>query len=260
MKAQNAEPTSTGTALEKPAPAGALERPSFVPMGAVGTEHITRDDVLIPRLALAQGLTPQVQDGKEGFRTGVLFNSVTEELLGTGPIDFYVVKADRPRFIEFNPRESGGGVKDMNVPANDPRTQFTKGENGETIKPVATKFYDYVIILAERLEKDPMNATIALSFKSSGLKAAKTLNHSIKFRNAPLYAGKYRLSTGIETNTKGKFAVYKIENAGFVQDEGTYKVLEGIYTALASQDVKIDREIGSDPDEFDPAHLEGDRS
>lgn len=238
----------------------AIERPAFIPQSNAGTDHIGKDDILVPRLALAQGLTPQVSEGKEGFSVGVLFNSVTEEILGKGPIDFYIVRADRPRYIEFFPRESGGGVKDMNVPANDPRTQFTRGENGQTVKPAATKFYDFLIVLADRLAADPMNALIALSFKSSGLKTAKTLNNLIKFRNAALYAGKYRLTTGKESNAKGTYAVYKVENAGFVQDEATYKILEGIYQALADTNVKIDRETGGDDDEFDPSKFGGDNA
>jgi hypothetical protein len=259
MTKQNAD-TTESTAIATTPKNTAIERPSFIPQSAAGTEHITKDDIQVPRLALAQGLTPQVQADKEGFKTGVLFNSVTEELLGTGPIDFYIVRADRPRFIEFFPRETGGGVKDMNVPANDPRTQFTKGENGQTVKPLATKFYDFLIVLADRLSTDPLNALIALSFKSSGLKAAKTLNNLVKFRNAPLFAGKYRLTTAKETNAKGTYAIYKIENAGFVQDKETYDVLEGMFSVLADKQVTIDREGADDPDEFDPAKFGGDNA
>jgi hypothetical protein len=241
----------------------ALARPDFIPQSQAGTEHITKDDIQLPRLALAQGLTPQVSEGKEGFSVGVLFNSVTEEVIGRGPIDFYIVRADKPRFIEFFPRESGGGVKDMSVPANDPRTQFGRGPNGETIKPAATKFYDFLIVLADRLASDPMNSLIGLSFKSSGLKTARTLNNLVKFRNAPLFAGKYRLSTTTEKNAKGTYAIYKVENAGFVQDKATYDVLEGLFSTLADKTVTIDREVGADDVEdatFDPSKFGGDNA
>jgi hypothetical protein len=252
-------PKNEGTALVETPKNTALARPDFIPQSTAGTDHITKDDIQLPRLALAQGLTPQVQADKEGFKTGVLFNSVTEELLGTGPIDFYIVRADRPRFIEFFPRASGGGVKDMNVPANDPRTQFTKDENGKSVKPLATKFYDFLIVIADRLAADPMNALIALSFKSSGLKTARTLNNLVKFRNAPLFAGKYRLTTEKVTDAKGTYAVYKVENAGFVQEKATYDVLEGLFSALADKAVTIDRDGTDDPDEFDPSKFGGDR-
>lgn len=242
--------------LVKQEPAGALARPDFIPQSNAGTEHITKDDIQLPRLAVGQGLTPQVVEGKEGFATGILFNSVTEELLGRGPIDFYIVRAERPRYIEFNPRETGGGVKDMNVPANDPRTQFTKGPNNESVKPVATKFYDFLIVIADRFVKDPMNALIGLSFKGSSLKTAKTLNNFIKFRNAPVYAGKYRLSTGIEKGPKGTYAIYKVENAGYVESKEVYDALEQLSKSLGN--VTIDREGQNheDPDEFNPNQYE----
>lgn len=211
------------TAVAKPEPV-TLARPDFLTKDdRRGTEHITKDDIKMPRLALSQNMSYQVQRTHEKFikdlRTGELFNDLTGEILGEGPVDFMIIRADKPRWIEFHPRESGGGIKDMNVPHNDPRTKF--GPNGE--KPAATQFYDYVIYL---LGRPADSGILALSLKSSGLKTARHLNSLIKLRGATLWAGRYTLKVASEKNQKGEFFVYSIKNSATV-DEFTAKNTDG---------------------------------
>lgn len=255
----------------RPTNAAMMERPAFIPVGDTrGTDHITKDDLRLPRLALAQGITLQVAEGKNGvdangvvvpFITGVMFNSFTEEIYGKGPLDFFIIRGDKPRGIEFFPRETGGGVKDMNVPLNDRRMQFRPDPEhpGQSLKPLATKFYDYIICMLP-LNKDPMKSVISLSFKSSGLKVATGLNLLIKYRNAPLFAGVYRINSIVDPNRrKGIFNNFNIENAGWIVDEELYKIAESLYTSLADKQVTIDREgqhPEEDADEFDAEKLE----
>lgn len=241
----------TDDKIAKVAPAGALERPSFIPKGDTrGTDHITKNDLQMPRLALGQGLTPQVSEGKDGFTVGVLFNSLTEEIYGKGPIEFTVVRADPPRYVEFIPRDEGGGVRDPNVPPNDPRTKFTMDGNGKPVPPIATKYYDFIIMMLP-VGDDPMSNLIALSLKGSGLKVAQRLNALMKLRNMPSFGGRYSLVSAMDKNAKGTFAVYRITNAGNITDEPTYRLAEQAYELLKDKTLVIDREPGDEPD--DPA-------
>jgi hypothetical protein len=246
-----------------------IERPAFIKPGHRGTEHITKDDLQIARLALAQGLTPMVAEGKMGvnlkgeetaFTTGVMFNSMSEVIYGKGPLEFFVIRCDKPRWIEFIPREQGGGVKDMNVPATDPRTRFTMDPvTGKSIKPVATKFYDFIIGLLP-FGPDPMKNIISLSFKSSGLKMARQLNTLIAYRNADLFAGVYRVTSIVDPDRrKGIFNSYSVENAGWITDESFYRVAEGLFTSLADKTIGVDRtgaDVPDSPDDFNPGDLE----
>lgn len=252
-----------------------MERPAFIKGGHRGTDHIKKEDLQIARLALAQGLTPMVAEGKKGinlageeveFTTGVLFNSMSQVIYGKGPIDFFIVRGDRPRFIEFFPREAGGGVKDMNVPPNDPRTRFTTNpQDGKSTKPAATMFYDFIICMLPLNMQDPMKNIISLSFKSSGLKVARELNTLIKYRNADLFAGVYRLTSIVDPDRrKGIFNNFHIENAGWINDENLLKIAEGLYTSLADRHITVDR-TGEEPaapggddddDEFNAEQLE----
>lgn len=229
-----------GKDLEKTAPAGAMTRPDFIPRSAVGTEHLTRDDIRLPRLALAQGLSHQVQLGDplfiKGLSVGEMFNDLTQEVYGQGPMEFFIVRADPPRWVEFYPRDEGGGVKDLNVPHGDPRTSF--GEDGE--KPIATQFYDYIIVLW------PSKVLVALSMKSASLKVARSLNGLVAIRNADLYAGKYTVQAAMEKNAKGTFAQYVVQNAGWVDTPENLKYLKGLFNGLKDKRLVIEREPGDD--------------
>jgi hypothetical protein len=181
-----------------------------------GLEHLQQADLKMPRLALAQKMSHEVDPDDpryiDNLRVGDLFNDLTQQVYEQ-PLQFTVVRADPPHWIEFNPRDQGGGVKEMNVPEGDPRTLFTKDANGKSIPPVATKFYEYILMLL------PSQEIVSLSLKSTGIPVAKQLNGLMFLRNAPCYAGRYEMSSGEGKNAKGIFKVYKLKNAGKTPDE-----------------------------------------
>lgn len=205
-------------ALEQVKPGALEEMPDFIDAGDVsGKENISKDDMQMPRLALAQKMSHEVDkdDDKyiEGLEVGDFFNSVTGEIFGPGPLKFVVLRTDRPRYVEFIPLKEGGGIRDFNVPANDPRTKW----DGDK-KPIATKFYDFIIMFVPDNFQVDMNLPpkiIALSFKSTGIKTAKKLNTLLKERPGPLYAGVYKIWSGDDENQHGKFKIYKVDNAGW---------------------------------------------
>ncbi len=221
--------------------ASALVAPSFIDKSDQrGTEHIEQQDLQMPRLGLAQKMSPQIEETAsefiDGLKYGGFFNSLTNEIYAA-ELDFMVLRADRPRGIEFYPMEDGGGVKDMNVPRDDPRMQF--GADGT--KPVATLFYDYIVALI------PSREVIALSLKGSGLKAARQLNGLMKLRNGPCFAGLYRLTASLETNNKSQsYAVYQIGNSptndGWAPDEDTYRWAQSVFENIADRKVQVDLE------------------
>lgn len=225
----------------------ALARPDYLPQGNAGTEHIKKDDMQMPRLGLAQALSPQLIEGKPEYipdlRAGQMFNTLSQQVYGKGPLTFSILRADPPRGIEFNPRDAGGGVKDPNVPLDDPRMKFTTGPNGESINPIATKFYDFILEING-------SELIALSLKASGLKVARTLNGLIKLRNAPIWAGLYKVSSISVQGPKGTYYTYAISNAGWVSREDAPRV-ENLFNGLRDVVVNINREF-SDADEDAP--------
>ncbi len=240
------------------------ERSAGVDEGRLGNEGIGRDDVAMPRIAIAQKTSPEIDPTSPRYISGLqftdLFNSATKQIYGKGPIYFSILRRDDPRFIEFKPLEEGGGIVDMNVLAGDSRTKFTSGPNGESIKPIATKFYDYVVLLLNNLDlTDPLPNVVAMSLKSSGIKAAKHLNMLINMRGKKmLYKGAYKLTTGsdVDKKTQGSFAIYKYDNAGWMKEGSPVERLAGeLFKAWEDKELVIEREPGSD-DEFVPENLE----
>jgi len=231
----------------------ALARPAFVPADdSRGTENIKREDLILPRLTLAQPQSPELDEAGPkavaGLKKGDAFNSLTGQVYGKGALDVVVVRIEDDRFVEFNPLDEGGGVKDFSVPADDPRTKFTTTPDGKTAKPVATRFSEFVALRLP--EREP----IALSFKGAGLKAARTLKSLIALRGKiPSFTSVFTLTPTVVTNTKGTFSVFVVRMKGNV-DEETFNVASALYDSFKDRELAVEREPGSD--DAEPVHTE----
>lgn len=226
-------------------PSAALARPDYVEKSQEGLEGLTKDDVQMPRLAIAQKMSPQLSKRDpayiEGLEEGHMFNSLTGENYGFGPLKFCILRIEPVRAVEFHPQGSGlTGVKDPDVPLTDPRTQWTQ-DGDKRVKPIATTFRDYIVLLNN---EEP----IALSFKSTGIKVAKTLNGLIKFRNAPVYMGQYEIRTVLAKSPLGEYYLPKVGNAGWVPENMKEHVMN-MSRGFRDVVVVVHRENDADPDE-----------
>lgn len=229
------------SALVKAEPAGALVLPEYVKAGDTrGHEGIEQNDLILPRLAVAQPTSPELVRGEPkyiaGLQAGDLFNTVTRESYGQGPVRVVIVRREKPRAVEFAPMAEGGGIRDMNVPLTDPRCQF--GANGE--RPAATEFREYIAVLADTLEP------IALSFKGTSLKSAKMLNTLLempfKGKSIPYFARVFAITASLKSNEKGKFYVFGAVQDGFASPDA-FQFAEGTYENLKGQKLAVDAEV-----------------
>jgi len=228
--------------------------PDYIEAGREGLEDITKADLLTPRLALAQALSPQVTEGDpaqiEGLKPGDLFNSQTGQNYGR-EIIVQILRKDKLRGMEFYSIDEGGGVKDPNVPLNDERLKWGNSGDKKADKPKATLFRDYIVRII------PSGEMIALSFKSSGIRVAKELNNKLVLRvnkagqPVPIYAGLYKIST--DTNLKPKpHKVYVVDNAGWASQEDL-QLGKQMSASIKDLDMvaSIDRETTTTPGEDD---------
>lgn len=243
---------------------GTMERPkSLDPNDRSGTEDIGANDVRLPRLAFAQGLSPQMTPGDSQYIDNLklfdMFNDLTSEVYGKGPITFIPVRRDVRR-IEFKPRNEGGGIVDLDVPPNDPRMKWTVTD-GQRTPPRATTFVEFIILML-RPGKAP--EPIVLSIKGTNKwnrRASDQLTTFIKLRNAPIYAGLYKVdSLTPGKNDSGTFAVPTIKNAGFVPvdipaGKALYDYAKTFADSLAGKVIVVDREPGAE-EEFDVPSME----
>jgi len=204
--------------------------------GPLGTEHLTADDVQMPRLSLAQAMSDQVNkthaDYIDGLGVGDFFNSVSGKNYGAGPVTFAILCAYPPRGIEFAPMEQGGGVVDRDVPLTDPRMMF--GASGEA--PQATRFYDYVLMLSPGTEDEEM---IGMSLARSGVRAAKSLNGLVRMRGTAIFTGLYTAESISKTSQQGTYMGWRFRNAGFIE-EASVQQFADLHAGLKSVPVTTD--------------------
>jgi len=179
-----------------------LTRPDFIEEGTQGHENISNKDVKPPSLRLAQSTSPETKRAMpakyiEGLREGELFNSLTREIYGEDPIDIIIVNPLGHRNVEF---DKDSKVVEFDVPDDDPRCQFTTGKNDEgktvRIKPKATKFLDYLILVTL---KDGRRKLMTLALKSTQLKKGIDLNSIIRSNTLPCYAYSFKTTVSPES-------------------------------------------------------------
>lgn len=218
--------------------------------GAEEDAPIAREDMRMPRLAIAQGLSPAMIPGKpeynEDLKLGHLFNSLTSEIYGKGPLQFAIAKRLPPRWVEFDEERN---MVDPDVDPKDAvRTSWRTDENGERKPPIATKFLDYVIVLLDTMEP------IALSCARSNIKAAASLNGLIQMRKPRLIAGKavripeFAMKFTVETAmvpgpNNSTYGVFVFKNAGDLLNEPeAASAMRGFHDSFSTKVIDIDRE------------------
>lgn len=207
-----------------------------------GTEGIGKNDVQMPRLAIAQGLSPQLIRTNAAFipdlRLGNLFNTLSGEVYGDGPIEIAIVRRDNPRWVEF---DEDRNMIDPDVPADDPRTAW-RVVDGERKPPIATQFYDFIIVKLDSGE--PM----VLSCARTAIPAAKRLNGLIMMRNPPipLYAGRYTIATSMDKNDQGEYGVFVVKNAGTIKNKIDYEYVKSLYHSFKNVTINVPREAGDE--------------
>lgn len=244
------------TDLQKTDAPGALAIPEdFKTHAGMGTQGITEKDVRPPRLMLAQSMSPQVKrsDPKyiDGLQEGHIFNDLTGEIYNPTQkesLKITIVKFLGLRYVEF---DEAGKVKDGNVPANDPRTMPTEDEEGKWVKPVASRFYDYLVFLPESMEvmtfsvKNKQAETVGKVINSLITLPAKVNGQLVM--NAPACARMFKLGTAPEKNDKGSWVVFTVKQDGWTPDDVRHAVY-AISERFKDANVVIEREPGEDED------------
>lgn len=201
-------------------------------MAGAGFEGMGADDIAIPFTNILQSGSPQVKRGDpakiEGASEGDIFNNVTMEVF-KGDAGVEVIPcAYQKRYIEWKPREAGGGL--VMIHDNDSiLQQCTKDEmtgrftlpNGNNIVPTA---YHYILVV-----KDGGYQRAVISMASTQLKVSRRWNaqmQSIQLPrangqgkyNPPMFSHSYRLTTGMDSNDRGSWAIWAISGPTVLND------------------------------------------
>lgn len=187
----------------------------------LGFEDQSSDDYSIPFLGVLQPMSPIVQVPDAVARPGMIINTVTGELYkGTEGVVF-VPAATVHNFVEWRPRDAGGGFV-AQYDLNDPLVvKATQGHTvGKIILPSGNELIETYSVYGLVVNSDGSFAPAVVAFTSTKIKKykhwmtkARTIQIDVgggRRIKAPLPAHKYRLKTTSEKNTKGQFFNFDI--------------------------------------------------
>ena len=212
---------------------------------AAGLEEADmKEDILMPRVAVLQGLSELVTEGKGVI--GDLADSLSGQNLGK-ELTFIPLFLFKTR-VAFKAGEglvmmSRNGMtitqasdeyKDrIGQPCDDvPEAQW-EGTN----PPLLSKVFNFPSVIIGNEGEMP----ICITFLKTGMKAGKILTSLIARSAEDTFARKYKLSTKIEKNDKGTYAVPVIELVGVCSD-GEYAAAKKWYSLLRAKTIDVDME------------------
>lgn len=221
------EPAKTALAT---ATGGALAE-AYAEDSKAGFENADAQSFAIPFLQILQSMSPQCKKSEgayiKGAEEGMFFNTVTQEI-DSGEDGLFVIPCYYKRsFIEWAPRESGGGFKGEYPPTDPIVATAVRGDKGDVL-PNGNLLVDtrthYVLIL----KPDGSFQPAVISMASTQVKKSRqwmSKMEGIKFKNsagqlytAPMYSHVYKLTTVPEKNDQGSWFGWKIEIAHLQED------------------------------------------
>lgn len=207
-------------------------------------EGVNREELIIPRAALLQSLSPQITearstpDGKD-LKVGMIVNSITDEILP----EIFIPVFKFTEWVRFNPRDS----KDPNFnkdfepgaviwKTTDPLDPLTKeaefGENGE--KPLATKFMNFFSFF-------PGHAMpVVVSFSRTSYAAGKKLLSLIIYSGGDVFGRKYKLVSKKVTD-EFTYHVFDVSSAGQATPE-EFKQAESLWETFRLKKLEVHTE------------------
>lgn len=252
-----AEATGTDVAVKQQQALAALQQ-QFLDDAGAGFEEASASAYAIPFLQILQSMSPQCKksDGAyiKGAEEGMLFNTVTQDIY-SGEEGIEVIPCHyTQRFIEWRPRESGGGFVAEYMPGEQPAT--TKDDKNRDVLPNGNTLVDtrnhYVLIL----DKDGTVTPALITMSSTQLKKSrqwmskmqgiKVKNSAGEFVTAPMSSRKYRITTVPEQNEKGAWMGFSIALSGLVEDPAQYKAAADFRNAVKGGSAKPKFESSED--------------
>ena len=218
-----------------------------------GLEETTVEDFAIPFIRVLQPMSPQLNKASGSYvdnaSAGDLYNTVTNSVYSGDKGIVLVPSAYIKKYIEWVPREKGGGLVNANHDISilsecrkDPESRRFYTKDGNEIVETA-QFYVLV------LDPEPQQAVIA--FTSTQLSVARkwlTMMRMARVQNsqgqhveAPMFAYTYRLTTTSQSNDKGTWNSFSISQEGQTSLADA-QVAKTFMTAARSGEVEVKEE------------------
>lgn len=211
--------------------------PAYIKTGAGrGNENVTTSDMVIPRLEIAQLLSPCLKESKpefiDGCREGDVFNTVTRGIYPRETGVMVIPILYKKEYLVWKDRKEGGGFRGS-YPTIDEANSRIAGEQDAAFLTAAETGQQLVLVVNEDGTTDEsMLAMVSMS--RTKLKVSKNWNSLIRMGGGDRFSRVYRLITTDEQNNNGdEYKNFQVVPAGF-PEEDAYQLAETIYTSVAS--------------------------
>lgn len=206
-----------------PPQTGVLTAPAddfFLEQAGAGLDNVTAADMLVPRLAILQSLSPQLKSRDAAYIEGAQVGQICD--VGTGIVFpgkiMFLPVYYRKDYLEWAPRSSGGGLVKIHSDAAilDQTTRNDKNQpvlsNGNLIAETA-QFYGFNLSNNRQMCFLPMAST---QLKKARKWVTMAAGEKLRRRDgseytAPLFYRTYELGVADEHNAQGDWKGWTIE-------------------------------------------------
>jgi hypothetical protein len=217
------------------------ERPEWLKEGHAGSEDVTANEMILPRIDVIQALSPQIKKNDPAFipgaEQGVIFNTVTGELYG--PEITFVPVLFRKEFTVWKLRKAGGGFCGAYKHEADAEFAVSQMENPSDYEVVESHQH-FCIALTEH---GPQEAVFSMT--KSKLKVSRALNTLVQIAGVDRFAKAYKLCAVEDSGAKGDYWTFKAHPVGFVSED-LYKKGRQLYEMIKAGAADVDRSSEGD--------------
>lgn len=205
-------------------PSGVGLAADYGEMAGAGYENTTTSDFAVPLLSILQSNSPQIERGNAkciaGAAAGMLHDTVTNAIFDGEKGVIFVPIITQHVFVEYTPRDKGGGFRGVHEMTSEVVTEAVKGatEFGDYHtkdgNELTETFYVYGYTLATPDATSPLGVYV-IPFSSSKIKKYKRFMQLLRtfrvevrpgeYKNPPLFANRLLLRTVAEKNPKGSY-------------------------------------------------------
>lgn len=203
--------------------------------GNRGSEEVSSNDIVLPRIGVLQALSPQIKKSDPkyipGAEQGLLWNTLTNELYLEGTL-FIGVKFVK-EWIAFVDRDKGGGFRGA-WPFKDEmkaRAEVDAMEDAQDIELMESHSHIGFLL---KPNGDLEQAVIACT--KSAIKFSRKFNALVVQGGVDRFAKAYKIFAIETSSAKGDYYTFDVSAAGYVSQE-VYKQAETMYEQLKDKTV-----------------------
>lgn len=219
-------------AIQKPTTGALAERPVWAEESL--DEQMDQDELLLPRIEVAQALSPQLDEAEPnyipGLKQGDLFNTATGEKYGKS-LQFVSV-VYRKEFLVFQDREQGGGFGGT-FNTSEEALAAIENLDGDGWEPIMA-LSNLVMILND---DSSVKEVAYLSCTKTKIKVAKKMNTYLQMVQAARYATVFELGTTKEDGQRGSYFNFTIHPQGWLADRDVYEEAKKLHDQMKGKTV-----------------------